>query len=258
MDAAIARARPASPAQLPAAIASLTDLLDSEESLTPTVVGAAVLEHLVGTVPGTRAASLTQLRSKRPATTVAASDQVAVAIDALQYVARQGPCLDALASGRPVVVRDLTADPRWPNLNRRAVGTTSVRATASMPIVAPGFLGSLNLYAELPGAFCGDQQPAVMSAAAVARLTIIAIAHRNKARNLAVALESNRRIGVAIGILMSHRRCTYGQAFAAMVAASQLGHRKLHDLAEDVIHTGALPQVATSPAASLGSATRSA
>ncbi len=258
MDAAAPRARPVSPAQLPAAIAGLTDLLDSEGSLTPTVVGAAVLEHLVGTVPGTRAASLTHLRSKRPATTVAASDRVAAEIDELQYAARQGPCLDAIASGRPVVVRDLAEDPRWPNLNRRAVGTASVRATASMPIVAPGFVGSLNLYAESPGAFCGDQQPAVMSAAAVARLTIIAVTHRNKARNLAIALDSNRRIGVAIGILMSHRRCTYDQAFAAMVAASQQGHRKLHDLAEEVIHTGALPQAATAPATSLGSATRTA
>lgn len=59
--------------------------------------------------------------------------------------------------------------------------------------------------------------------------------------NLRLALESNRRIGTAIGILMAQRRITDDAAFELLRSASQRGHRKLRDIAEDVVLTGALP-----------------
>jgi hypothetical protein len=59
--------------------------------------------------------------------------------------------------------------------------------------------------------------------------------------NLQLALASNRRIGTAIGILMAHRRITDSAAFELLREASQRDHRKLRDIAEDVILTGALP-----------------
>lgn len=61
------------------------------------------------------------------------------------------------------------------------------------------------------------------------------------AANLQLALASNRRIGTAIGILMAHRRITDVAAFELLREASQRGHRKLRDIAEDVVLTGALP-----------------
>jgi hypothetical protein len=60
--------------------------------------------------------------------------------------------------------------------------------------------------------------------------------------NLQVALASNRRIGTAIGILMAHRRITDDAAFELLRAASQRGHRKLRDIAEDVVLTGTVPE----------------
>lgn len=61
------------------------------------------------------------------------------------------------------------------------------------------------------------------------------------ASNLQSALASNRRIGTAIGILMAHRRITDTAAFELLRLASQHTHRKLRDIAEDVVLTGALP-----------------
>lgn len=61
------------------------------------------------------------------------------------------------------------------------------------------------------------------------------------AANLQVALTSNRRIGTAIGILMAHRRITDTAAFDLLREASQRAHRKLRDIADDVVLTGALP-----------------
>jgi hypothetical protein len=59
--------------------------------------------------------------------------------------------------------------------------------------------------------------------------------------HLQVALATNRRIGTAIGILMAHRRITDTAAFELLRDASQRGHRKLREIADDVVLTGTLP-----------------
>ena len=61
-----------------------------------------------------------------------------------------------------------------------------------------------------------------------------------QAANLEIALQSSRRIGAAIGILMCQHKVTEPQAFALLKVASQHSHRKVHDLAVDVIDTGSL------------------
>lgn len=66
-------------------------------------------------------------------------------------------------------------------------------------------------------------------------------AERDKIAHLEAALISSRRIGAAIGILMARRQATYDQAFELLRVASQHGHRKLRDVAEDVIFTGDMP-----------------
>ncbi|HEY2273702.1 MAG TPA: ANTAR domain-containing protein [Jatrophihabitantaceae bacterium] len=58
--------------------------------------------------------------------------------------------------------------------------------------------------------------------------------------NLQAALASNRRIGTAVGILMVQRRITDSAAFDLLRLASQRTHRKLREIAEEVVHTGAL------------------
>ncbi len=67
---------------------------------------------------------------------------------------------------------------------------------------------------------------------------------RNKVSNLTVALESNRHIGQAVGILMATYKLTEAQAFDLLRGASQYTHRKLRDVAEDVCTTGTLDATA--------------
>ncbi|HZZ97211.1 MAG TPA: ANTAR domain-containing protein [Jatrophihabitantaceae bacterium] len=61
------------------------------------------------------------------------------------------------------------------------------------------------------------------------------------AANLQIALASNRRIGTAVGILMARHRITDDTAFDLLRVTSQRTHRKLRDIADDVVLTGALP-----------------
>lgn len=57
---------------------------------------------------------------------------------------------------------------------------------------------------------------------------------------LTEALESNRRIGIAIGIVMVRLAVESEVAFGAIREVSMSSNRKLHSVAEDVIRDGAL------------------
>lgn len=61
-----------------------------------------------------------------------------------------------------------------------------------------------------------------------------------KTENLHRALNSNREIGAAMGILMARHQLTSDQAFDLLRRASQSAHRKVVAIAAEVIETGAL------------------
>lgn len=63
---------------------------------------------------------------------------------------------------------------------------------------------------------------------------------RSRIAHLEKALETSRRIGAAIGILMATHRITDETAFQLLQRASQKRNQKLRDLAEDVLLTGTL------------------
>ena len=63
----------------------------------------------------------------------------------------------------------------------------------------------------------------------------VATAH---AEHLQRALVSNRRIGMAMGILTERHRLTHEQAFERLRDLSQRSNVKLHDVAEQMIYTG--------------------
>jgi DNA-binding response OmpR family regulator/two-component sensor histidine kinase len=61
------------------------------------------------------------------------------------------------------------------------------------------------------------------------------------------ALQSNRTTGMAVGIVMTRYDLDSERAFQVLVRASQQNNRKLSDIAEELIRTGVLPGVASSP-----------
>ena len=75
--------------------------------------------------------------------------------------------------------------------------------------------------------------------------------HRSRPKaaeqQIRAALDSNRVIGTAVGIVMATYQLTAQQAFQLLVAASQHSNRKLRDIAADVTTTGRLPLRPPSP-----------
>lgn len=76
----------------------------------------------------------------------------------------------------------------------------------------------------------------------LARLREYAVSQaENEAANLRVALSSNRQIGTAIGILMDQLKITDVDSFELLRQVSQRYNRRLRDIADEVVLTGALP-----------------
>ena len=77
----------------------------------------------------------------------------------------------------------------------------------------------------------------------LSRLREFALAQaERRAANLEVALASNRQIGAAIGILMQQHKITERQGLDLLRRSSQAANRKLRDIADTVVLTGALPE----------------
>lgn len=86
-----------------------------------------------------------------------------------------------------------------------------------------------------PAVAAGPEAPTPL-----AELRVRVQSAEDRAAGLERALASNRRIGMAIGILMSQHRLTEHQAIAVLTAHSQHHNVKVRELAETVILTGTL------------------
>lgn len=194
-------------------------------------------------VPHAMGVGLTLVRDNKEPTTLAASNELAGIVDAIETECGEGPCLDAIEYDDITVANDLASeDQRWPKFVERALQETPVRAMFGTRIFLSGEdRGALNFYASEPNAF--DQLDIGIGAmlSAVASLALQHAMEQKRRVNLEIALESSRVIGMAMGIIMANRLCTADQAFDALRRVSQETNRKLRDVAQEVTETGTLP-----------------
>jgi GAF domain-containing protein len=196
----------------------------------------------VDTVPGCAHASISMVRRGGRVTTVAPTDDVPATVDAIQYETRQGPCLEAIWDDEVVLIDDLASDERWPAFAARSTAETPVRSIlAARLFVQDDVIGALNLFAESPRAFDDHDAAVATILAGHAALAVSAAREKQHAEQLDEALQSNRDIGVAMGVLMARSGLTREQAFAVLREASQRLNVKLRDVAADVAETGQLP-----------------
>ncbi len=201
----------------------------------------AVTRLAVQRVPVARAASITTVRNNEFVTT-AATDEVARRGDYIQYELGSGPCIDAIVEETVYQPKDLATDDRWPEYGRRVSSEVGMRSMLSfrMRLELAGVIAGLNFYAEEPDAFDdGDLAEGLLLTTHAAQ-AIAAAQLRHRSQNLQRALSTNRDIGTAIGVLIAQYKLTRDQAFDLLRIASQNTNRKLHDVALDVIDTGAL------------------
>ena len=72
---------------------------------------------------------------------------------------------------------------------------------------------------------------------------------QDEIHNLDLALESNRNISAAVGIIMERLRLTQQDAFQVLVKTSQARRIKLRQVADEIVETGSLPPALPTPTA---------
>jgi hypothetical protein len=175
--------------------------------------------------------------------TVAETGDVPLAVDALQYELGSGPCVDAAIERTVYRTGDLHADARWPDFGHRAADEVGVQSMLSFRLFFEDddYIAALNMYSKELHAFSDDALMAGLAVSMFGALSVTNSRHQARIVNLERALESNRDIGVAIGVLMALHKVTRQQAFDLLRVASQRLHRKLAHIAHEVAETGLLP-----------------
>jgi GAF domain-containing protein len=192
---------------------------------------------------------ITALQGCVPAT-VAASDDTAARLAEAQYAVGQGPCLEAIANGRAVHVRDQQADKRWAHYRSSALDR-GVQSSLSLPFFVDGAAaGALNLY--------DGRGPEGFDAAARKRAEVFAVQaatavalgqelskYERRSDQIAAALRSRSAIDQALGILMVQEQCDAERALDLLRRHSQTTNQKLRDVAARLVEraTGHRPSV---------------
>jgi hypothetical protein len=107
--------------------------------------------------------------------TFGSSGELSRRLDELQFTYGEGPCLDAVTSGRPVLVSDLRepGEQRWPVFGR-AVLDSGVRAVFALPVaIAQSAVGALDLFSRRPGPLSSGGLDGGLWAAQLASLPLL-------------------------------------------------------------------------------------
>jgi ANTAR domain len=80
----------------------------------------------------------------------------------------------------------------------------------------------------------------------IAELQAEGLLRQEETAHLREALRTSRMIGSAVGIVMANRKVTAEAAFEILVKASKHTNRKLRIIAEDVVRTGDVSELASS------------
>jgi hypothetical protein len=177
-------------------------------------------------LPGNPEASVSLLVKDHP-TTVCSTGRLATDLDEEQYERHHGPCLHAARTGELTEIADTRTDTRWPDYVPRAAEHGAL-SSLSVPLAID----------DVSRAAATRFGPYAAVAAGNLHAYLTA---RDRADNLQAALETRGVIDQAKGILMDRHKRTADQAFQLLAQVSMKTNRKLHAIADDLVHTGELP-----------------
>ena len=197
-----------------------------------------IVDLAVETIDGCDHAGISFLKGTK-GSTPAASDDVPLKVDAIQYETGEGPCLDAIRDHEVFETGDLGRETRWPHFAERAQRESGVTSMLSFRLFVEGdTLGALNLYSKAPDAFDERSRTVGFVFAAHAALALSTALHNEQ---MGEALLSRDLIGQAKGILMAREGVTADQAFDMLRRASQRLNVKLRDVAGEVVQSSGAP-----------------
>jgi GAF domain-containing protein len=172
---------------------------------------------------------------------IAASSEQARLLELFQLQNDEGPCLEAFASGDPVINTDLrSAFELWPRFTPYAIGA-GYESVYAIPLRLRGnIIGALNLFRSDTGPLADGDIALAQAIADLASITILQAAATTKAqrRNIQLqhALDSRIIIEQAKGMLVEHGRIDMPAAFALIRGYARNTNTKLTLVATDIVN----------------------
>jgi GAF domain-containing protein len=198
-------------------------------------------------------AGLSVLSADRQYSLLASADPASEQLEELQFVLGEGPCVDAAAARRPVLVPNLgDAGPaRWPGYTP-AASELGVRAVFAFPLqVGAAQLGVLDLYRNEPGYLTGDELRCALGFVDEAVAILLGGQERRAGRaqgldalewtldagaiQPAVMLPGPVELFQAQGMVMAQIGGTLTEAMARIRAYAYANDRRLIDVARDIV-----------------------
>lgn len=192
------------------------------------------------------AAALSLVLGSSTTGTLGSSGEAARHYDELQFTFGEGPCMDTVARGAPVLVADL-ADPlelRWPAY-RPAMVAQRVRGVFAMPvIVASQYTAALDLFRFRPGMLSPADLAGAFSAADLAQLPVLDILGKYLESATAdpdsdawteLTTLSRAEVSQATGVLVAQLGSGPADALARLRAHAYATGRTATEVARDII-----------------------
>jgi transcriptional regulator with GAF, ATPase, and Fis domain len=196
----------------------------------------ATLDRIVHTarrsLPGIDHVGVSVSRRDGGIETRAATGDLVLALDELQYRLNEGPCLYAIAAATVVRVEDAAHDERWPRYMPEAV-RRGVRSQLGLQLGLDGeTLGGLNLYSTSVDRFDDE---VLHTAELFAVHAALAMGRARTEEQLRSGMSSRSEIGQALGLLMERYSIDGDAAFAFLSRASSVNNTKLRDVAAEIV-----------------------
>ena len=221
------------------ALRALSQFLVAERSMGDTLL--RVSEITIDALPPADMAGISMLGDDGTPTTGVFTHPQAPEIDAAQYAAGRGPCLDAWRQGRVVLVDDVAeAVDDYPEFVR-AAQAHGVGSSLSLPLLAGDTgLGALNLYAPAGKSFADADEALGLELAGAASIVLANASAYWEAsqlsQQLTEAMRSRAVIEQAKGMLMARSpELSPDDAFDVLRRASQRENVKLRDVAQRIV-----------------------
>jgi hypothetical protein len=174
---------------------------------------------------------------------VCASDRVVSQIDELQFRLGEGPCVEAFASGCPVLIPDVndTIDQRWPMFSTY-VRRTPARSLYVLPVQLGAIrLGVIDLYRRLPGPLDSGQVSGALRAADAALWALLGTRfeedsdHHRLPGQLPGYRLHRAEVHQATGMVVAQAGVSAQSALAMLRASAFVHDRPIDEVARDVV-----------------------
>jgi anti-anti-sigma factor len=190
------------------------------------------------TVGGADGVSIS-LRRHGTLSTVAASDQVILAMDAGQYETGEGPCVDASVKGRRFHAEVLDTETRWPAFTPKALAL-GINSILSSPLEASNTpVGALNIYSRTTSAFAVKDQDLASIFAREASVILsdaqVDMTDQQLDDRMSQALRTRELISQAQGVIMHREGIGEDLAYTKLRRDSLQNGRPLHERAQEVV-----------------------